>query len=92
MGKKKEKREKKAGKRMSKKQLSDLLTDYLHEKGNESVSLKKIFQQLRLTTHPLKRLCMDLLDELKEDDYITETEHHVYRLHQRGPNATPPTP
>ena len=54
MGKKKEKREKKAGKRMSKKQLSDLLTDYLHEKGNESVSLKKIFQQLRLTTHPLK--------------------------------------
>ena len=88
MGKKKEKREKKAGKRISKKQLSDLLTDYLHEKGNESVSLKKIFQQLRLTTHPLKRLCMDLLDELKEDDYITETEHHVYRLHQRGVEMT----
>ena len=50
MGKKKEKREKKAGKRMSKKQLSDLLTDYLHEKGNESVSLKKIFTCTRKAT------------------------------------------
>ena len=88
MGKKKEKREKKAGKRMNKKQLAALLMDYFHEKGNESVALKKIFEQLRLTTHPLKMLCMDILADLKEDDYITETEHHVYRLHQRGVEMT----
>ena len=88
MGRKKEKREKKAGKRMSKKQLAALLMDYFHEKGNESVALKKIFEQLRLTTHPLKMLCMDILADLKEDDYITETEHHVYRLHQRGVEMT----
>ena len=88
MGKKKDKREKKAGKRMNKKQLAALLMDYFHEKGNESVSLKKIFEQLRLTTHPLKMLCMDLLADLKEDDYITETEHHIYRLHQRGVEMT----
>ena len=88
MGKKKDKREKKAGKRMNKKQLAALLMDYFHEKGNESVSLKKIFEQLRLTTHPLKMLCMDILADLKEDDYITETEHHVYRLHQRGVEMT----
>ena len=88
MGKKKDKREKKAGKRMNKKQLAALLMDYFHEKGNESVSLKKIFEQLRLTTHPLKMLCMDILADLKEDDHITETEHHVYRLHQRGVEMT----
>ena len=76
MGKKKDKREKKAGKRMNKKQLAALLMDYFHEKGNESVSLK------------LKMLCMDILADLKEDDYITETEHHVYRLHQRGVEMT----
>ena len=50
MGKKKDKREKKAGKRMNKKQLAALLMDYFHEKGNESVSLKKIFEQLRTTS------------------------------------------
>lgn len=37
MGKKKEKREKKAGKRMTKKQLAALLADYFHGKGNEDV-------------------------------------------------------
>ena len=88
MGKKKEKREKKAGKRMTKKQLAALLADYFHGKGNEDVPLKRIFEQLRLTTHPLKMLCMDLLAEMKEDDYITETGHHIYRLHQRGVEMT----
>ena len=72
MGKKKEKREKKAGKRMTKKQLTALLMDFFQEKGSESVSLKQLFEQLRLTTHPLKMLCMDILADLKEDDYINE--------------------
>ncbi len=88
MGKKKDKREKKAGKRMSKKQLTSLLLDYFHTKGGETVSLKQIFEQLRLTTHPMKMLCMDILAGLKEDDYINETEHHQYRLHQRGVEMT----
>ena len=88
MGKKKDKREKKAGKRMSKKQLTGLLLDYFHTKGGETVSLKQIFEQLRLTTHPMKMLCMDILAGLKEDDYINETEHHQYRLHQRGVEMT----
>ena len=88
MGKKKEKREKKAGKRMTKKQLAALLMGFFQEKGSESVSLKQLFEQLRLTTHPLKMLCMDILADLKEEDYISETEHHVYRLHQRGVEMT----
>ena len=73
---------------MTKKQLAALLADYFHGKGNEDVPLKRIFEQLRLTTHPLKMLCMDLLAEMKEDDYITETGHHIYRLHQRGVEMT----
>ena len=88
MGKKKEKREKKAGKRMNKKQLTDLLMDFFQAKGNENVTLKKIFEQLHLTTHPLKMLCMDILADLKEEDYINETERHVYHLHQRGVEMT----
>ena len=88
MGKKKEKREKKAGKRMTKKQLTALLMDFFQGKGRESVPLKQLFEQLRLSTHPLKMLCMDILADLKEDDYIREPEHHVYRLHQRGVEMT----
>ena len=73
---------------MTKKQLTALLMNFFQEKGSESVSLKQLFEQLRLTTHPLKMLCMDILADLKEDDYINEPEHHTYRLHQRGVEMT----
>ena len=88
MGKKKERREKKAGKRMNKKQLADLLIDFFQAKANETLTLKYIFEQLRLTTHPLKMLCMDILSELKENDYISETDNHKYRLNNHGIEMT----
>ena len=40
MAKKKEKKEKKAGKRMSKKQLAALLIDFFHAKQSETLSMK----------------------------------------------------
>ena len=55
------KKEKKAGKRMTKKQLVSLLLDFFHAKQNETLSLKYIFEQLKLTSHPLKLLFMDIL-------------------------------
>ena len=42
MAKKKEKKEKKAGKRMSKKQLAALLIDFFHAKQSETLSMKYI--------------------------------------------------
>lgn len=85
---KKEKKEKKAGKRMTKKELVKALLDFFHAKQGEVLSLKYIFESLRLTTHPLKMLCMDILAELKEDDYITETEKHHYKLNAHGVEMT----
>ena len=40
MAKKKEKKEKKAGKRMSKKELAALLIDFFHAKPSETLSMK----------------------------------------------------
>ena len=65
------KKEKKAGKRMKKKELVKVLLEFFHTKQDEVLSLKYIFEQLHLTTHPLKMLCMDILSELSMDDYIT---------------------
>ncbi len=53
------KKEKKAGKRMKKKELVKVLLEFFHTKQDEVLSLKYIFEQLHLTTHPLKMLCMD---------------------------------
>ena len=83
-----EKKEKKAGKRMTKKELVKALLDFFHQKQGEVLPLKYIFDQLHLTTHPLKMLCMDVLHELQDDDYINETEKNKYKLNLHGVEMT----
>lgn len=87
MAKKKEK-EKKAGKRMKKKELAKTLLDFFHTKQNEVISLKYLFAELKLTTHPLKMLCMDILADLLADDYITEVDKNKYKLNNHGVEMT----
>lgn len=82
MGKrdKKEKKEKKGGKRMTKKQLVEKLTELLQLKGVEGISLKRIYSELKLNTHPLKMLCLDILQDMILDDYLCEPERGYYKL------------
>jgi ribonuclease R len=82
------KKEKKAGKRMNKRQLSAAVLDFFHSNPNEVLSLKYIFEQLRLSTHPLKMLCRDILSELVLDDYISEIEKYNYKLNSHGVEMT----
>ena len=82
------KKEKKAGKRMKKKELSKVVLDFFHAKQDEVISLKYIFSELKLTTHPLKMLCMDILSDLLADDYITEVDKNKYKLNNHGIEMT----
>ena len=82
------KKEKKAGKRMKKKELSKAVLDFFHAKQYEVISLKYIFSELKLTTHPLKMLCMDILSDLLADDYITEVDKNKYKLNNHGIEMT----
>lgn len=78
------KKEKKAGKRMNKKQLTEKLIGFFQSKPDEVFNLKYIFSELRLTTHPLKMLSMDVLSDMVMDDYIVEVDKNKYRLNKRG--------
>lgn len=78
------KKEKKAGKRMKKSELARIILDFFQSKPNEVLPLKYIFDQLRLTSHPLKMLCMDIIYELLMDDYVTEVDKFKYRLNTHG--------
>ena len=78
------KKEKKAGKRMKKKELAHVVLDFFHDRQQEAISLKYLFAVLHLTTHPLKMLCMDILADLLADDYITEVEKNKYKLNNHG--------
>ena len=84
MAKKKEK----AGKRMKKKELATTLMDFFHTRQEEVISLKYLFAELHLTTHPLKMLCMDILADMLTDDYITEVDKNKYKLNNHGIEMT----
>ncbi len=78
------KKDKKAGKRMKKKDLVALVMNFFQSKPNEIIGLKYLFSELNLTTHPLKMLCMDILYDMLADDYITETDKCKYKLNNHG--------
>ena len=82
------KKEKKAGKRMKKKELATVLMDFFHTRQEEIISLKYLFAELHLTTHPLKMLCMDILADMLTDDYITEVDKNKYKLNNHGIEMT----
>ena len=78
------KKEKKSGKHMKKKELAELVAGYFRNKPEETLTLKQLFQGLRLTTHPLKMLCRDIVEEMTEDNFLVEVEKGRYRIDDRG--------
>lgn len=80
----KKKKEKKGGKRMKKKELVELLISYFRSKPGETFTLKQLFQGLHLTTHPLKMLCTDSVQEMLEDNFLIETEKGRFRVNDKG--------
>ncbi|MBQ7420219.1 MAG: ribonuclease R [Prevotella sp.] len=71
---------KKGGKRLTKKQLAEMLQTFFQEHPNETYSFKQIFRALKLDTHPAKMTAIDLMDEMTWDDYLTKTSDNSYRL------------
>lgn len=73
---------------MKKKELAKTLLDFFHTKQNEIISLKQLFAELKLTTHPLKMLCIDIVADLLTDDYLTEVDKNKYKLNNHGIEMT----
>ncbi len=71
---------KKGGKRVTKKQIVELLQTFFQEHPNETYSFKQIFRALKLDTHPAKMLAIDTMDEMTWDDYLTKTSDNSFRL------------
>lgn len=80
----KKKKEKKGGKHLKKKELVEILLNYFRTKPNEAFSLKQLFQALKLTTHPGKMLCIDVVEEMLEDNFLIEIEKGRYKINDNG--------
>jgi len=77
-------KEKKAGKYMRKSELAEQLMTWMQMRPGEDFALKQIFRGLNLTTHPLKMLCTDILNEMVEDDFLQMMENGHFKLNNHG--------
>ena len=76
-------RDKKAGKhRMNKNTLSEILVQYFKENPGRTISFKDIFRELKLNTHPLKMLAIEVMEELAWEDFISRASDNSYRLRE----------
>ncbi len=71
---------KKGGKRMGKKQVGELLENLFQHNPNETFSFKQIFKVLKLDTHPLKMLAIDVMEEMAWDDFLLKVSDNSYKL------------
>ena len=75
---------KNGGKRLSKRAVADALQGLFTASPNETFSLKQIFRQLKLVTHPAKMLAIDTLDEMCWDDYLSKVGEGQFRMNTKG--------
>ena len=74
---------KKGGKRLGKKQVSELLQNLFQHNPNETFTFKQIFKALKLDTHPLKMLAIDVMEEMAWDDFLSKVSDNSYRLNMK---------
>ena len=70
----------KGAKRITRKQMTAILEGLFEGHPTQRYELKEIFRTLNLTTHPAKMLCVDVLEQLLGDDFITEKPRYTYGL------------
>ncbi|WP_449016031.1 ribonuclease R [Prevotella sp.] len=77
-------KDKKGGKRLTKKQLAEQLTSFFQALPNETYSFKEIFRALKLKTHPAKMLAIDVMEEMAWDDFLAKVGDSAYTLNTKG--------
>ena len=75
---------KKGGKRLNKKQMTELLETFFTSQPDKTLTFKEIFRQLKLNTHPQKMLAIDIMEEMAWDDFLARVSDTSYKLNMSG--------
>lgn len=84
MSKRKDKNNKKAGKRLKKNEIMKSVIAFFRSKPGMELSLKEIYTALNLKTHPQKMICADIIREFVDNGIINEVEEHKFMFGQKG--------
>ena len=77
-------KEKKGGKRYSRKQIVEMLEGFFSTQPGKICSFKEIFKALKLVTHPAKMLAINTMEEMAWDDFLTKVSDNSYKLNTKG--------
>ena len=72
------KKEHKSTKRLTKKQIFEMLTSFFQAQPERIFSIKQIFHSLKLNTHPLKMLAIDVMEDMAWDDFLSKAGENAY--------------
>ena len=70
----------KKNKRMNKRAMFDALIDLFQHHSDRAITYTRIWKELRLTTHPQKMLCADIIGDLLLEGSLVETSNGHFRL------------
>ena len=71
---------KKGGKRITRPLMEQKLEAFFRSRPGEAIPFKEVFRQLRLDTHPMKMLAIDVMEEMAWDDFLVKVTDSSYKL------------
>ena len=72
------------GKRLNKKQLTEMLKTFFSQHPNETYTYKQLFKKLNIEQHPVKMLAIDIMEDMTWDDFLAKEGEGTYRLNLQG--------
>jgi ribonuclease R len=54
--------------------MTDLITDWFRDNQDSSISIKRLYDELKLKTHPMRSMCLDIVLDLVEDGFLKEKD------------------
>lgn len=72
----------KGGIRVTRKVMMDLVKDYFVENRDAAVSVKNLYEELRMKTHPMRAMCLDVVMDMVDDGYLTEKDGRLSLAHK----------
>lgn len=75
-------REKKGGKRIKKRDLTELIIGFFRTHSTENIGIKQLFRELNITAHPVKMLCIDIVEDLLFSNFLLKDESGLLKLNE----------
>lgn len=64
----------KGGVRLNRRVMTDMVTDWFRDNQDSSISVKKLYDELQLKTHPMRSMCLDIVLDLLDDGFLSEKD------------------